>query len=41
MKTSELFKFKMTSRKNAIANDANVKRLIETCSCTEAEAVRN
>ena len=40
MKTSEQFKSQMTSRRNAIAADVNVKRLIEVCSCSEADAIR-
>jgi Mg2+-importing ATPase len=40
MKTSELFKFQMTNRKNAIANDVNIQHLIEVCSCSEVEAVK-
>jgi P-type Mg2+ transporter len=40
MKTSELFKFQMTSKKAAIANDENVRRLIDACSCGEAESLR-
>jgi P-type Mg2+ transporter len=39
MKTAERFRSQMTSRKAAIADDANVRRLLDICSSSESESL--
>jgi P-type Mg2+ transporter len=40
MKTSERFKSQMSNGKAALADDENVKRLLEACSVSEADSLR-